>query len=156
MSITNDDVRLSSSASTRISLEAIRNGEAGLNERRTKLLNRVPNQNDWAALEKDSVTAKDIAYLSAATKDEFALLQGKSNDIIFHGKGEHCNFGEDLLELLVKKKYRLVVHSHPDYGAIEPSDDDRAFLRLIDQKESLIISYITGVIISFTQNTFDI
>lgn len=80
---------LSSSESTRISLEAIRKGEAGLNERRRKLLESVPCSNDWAALELDSVTIKDIAYLSAITKYEFALLRGKSRDIILHGVDYH-------------------------------------------------------------------
>ena len=73
---------LSSSSSTRKSLEAIRNGEAGLTERRTKILSRVPQSNDWAVFEKDSVSTKDIAYLSAYTRHEFALLRGKKKDIV--------------------------------------------------------------------------
>lgn len=40
------NVILSSMASTRKSLEAIRNGDAGLNERRNSILARVPNSND--------------------------------------------------------------------------------------------------------------
>ena len=146
---------LSSSASTKTSLDAIRRGDAGLNERRIQLLNRVPNPNDWAALGKNCVSVKDIAYLSAATQDEFALLRGKTKDIIFHGKGAHCNFNEELLELLRTKKLRLVAHTHSDYGDIEPSSDDREFLQYINQTESLIISYITGIISSFSANPFD-
>lgn len=147
--------RLSSGESIRVSLAAIKNGDAGLNQHRAKLLYRVPNSNDWAALKKDSVTVKDIAYLSAATHHEFALLRGKSKDILFHGDRAHCYFDDELMDLLKSKKLRLVVHSHPDYNDIKPSADDRAFLRSINQKESLIVSYITGEISSFTSNMFD-
>lgn len=141
--------------STRISLEAVRLGEAGLNQHRQGLLNRVPNQNDWVALEKNRVTVKDIAYLSAATHDEFALLRGKTRDILFHGEKEHCYFNEELILLLKSKKLRLVVHSHPDYNKIRSSLDDREFLKYIEQKESLIVSYITGDVKQFTQSVFD-
>lgn len=147
--------KLSSSESTRISLAAVRLGEAGLSQHRQGLLNRVPNKNDWAAFAKESVTVKDIAYLSAATHDEFALLRGKTRDIIFHGDKEHCYFNDELISLLKAKKLRLVVHSHPDYNKISPSYDDREFLKYIGQKESLIVSYITGDTKSFTGSAFD-
>lgn len=147
--------KLSSSESTRISLEAVRLGEAGLNHHRQNLLNRVPNQNDWVALRRENVTVKDIAYLSAATHDEFALLRGKSRDILFHGEKEHCYFDEELIDLLKCKKLRLVVHSHPDYNKIKPSFDDREFLRCINQRDSLIVSYITGDVKKFTKSVFD-
>lgn len=152
---TNEIRKLSSSESIRISLEAVRLGEAGLNQHRQSLLSRVPNQGDWVALKKDNVTVKDIAYLSAATHDEFALLRGKSRDIIFHGEREHCYFDEELIDLLKCKKLRLVVHSHPDYNDIEASDDDRVFLKHINQKKSLIVSYITGEVSEFSANMFD-
>lgn len=146
---------LSSTSSTRTSLEAIRNGEAGLNEHRKRLLERVPNPEDWAAFQRDSISNKDIAYLSAATHHEFALLRGKTKDIIVHGVERHCNFDEDILELLKIGKLRLVAHTHPDFGAIEPSEDDRAFLKYISQKSSVIVSYITGMEIQFSANLFD-
>lgn len=147
--------KLSSSYSTRRSLEAIRNGEAGLTERRKNILNRVPNSDDWAAFTKDSVSTKDIAYLSAATGHEFALLRGKKKDIVFHGIERHCNFKDDLLELLKIGKLRLIAHTHPDYENIHPSADDRSFLRYIHQEDSLIISYITGNEKRFSANYFE-
>lgn len=133
MKNTYEERKLSSSESTRISLEAVRLGEAGLNQHRQSLLNRVPNQNDWAALKRDSVTIKDIkdiAYLSAAIHDE-------------------------LIHLLKSKKLRIVVHSHPDYNNIDPSLDDREFLKYIEQKESLIVSYITGRVQGFKAEMFN-
>ena len=147
--------RLSSTASMQKSLEAIRNGDAGLSERRKAVLARVPSSEDWAVFEKDSVSIKDIAYLSALTHHEFALLRGKTKDIVVHGITSHCNFDEELLDLLKTKKLRLIAHTHPDYGVVEPSSDDREFLRYIGQKESIIISYITGVERKFFANLCD-
>lgn len=97
--------KLASSASLKTSLEAIRKGDAGLNEKRKSLLNRVPDSNDWAAVEKD---------------------------ILFHGVERHCNFDDELLELLKRGVYKLVAHTHPDYGKIVVSEDDRRFLRYIN------------------------
>lgn len=146
---------LSSTASTKTSLEAIRNGEAGLNEKRKNMLARVPFSNDWATFEKDTISIKDIAYLSAATHHEFALLRGKTKDIIVHGVDRHCYFNEELLDLLQTKKLRLIAHTHPDYGEIKPSAEDRQFLKHIDQKSSIIVSYVTGVEYEFTSNFFE-
>lgn len=146
---------LSSSVSTQKSLEAIRNGDVGLNEHRKSILARIPYSNDWAAFKYESIKIKDLAYLSAATHHEFALLRGKTNDIVFHGIERHCEFNEELLTLLKTKKLRLVAHTHPDYNFIEPSADDRDFLKYIEQRKSIIISYITGYEMEFTCNIFD-
>lgn len=66
-------------------MKAVYDGEAGLNERRKNLLSRVPHSDNWGEFERDSITTKDLAYLSAATHHEFALLRGKRQDILFHG-----------------------------------------------------------------------
>lgn len=137
------------------SLEAIYSGHAGLNSRRKSMLERVPNANDWAVFEVNKIQIKDIAYLSAATGHEFALLRGKTQDILFHGIKDHCYFSNELLELLKKQKLRLVAHSHPDCDKIIPSKDDRDFLRYIHQEQSVIISYVTGKEIIFNASMFD-
>lgn len=150
-----NNIVLSSMASMKKSLEAIRNGDAGLNERRLSILARVPNSNDWATFECESIKIKDLAYLSAATFHEFALLRGKTKDIVFHGVERHCEFNEELLVLLKDKKLRLVAHTHPDYDSIEPSSDDRYFLKCIGQKKSIIVSCITGYEMEFTSSLFE-
>ena len=147
--------KLSSSASTRISLEAIRNKHAGLTQKRERILSQVPNSNDWTTFNKDAIGIKDIAYLAAKTGDEFALLRGKTKDIVFHGVQYHCHMEGELLDLLKTKKLRLIAHTHPDYGEICPSNDDRNFLKCIGQKTSIIISSITGIEQTFSANPFD-
>ncbi len=150
-----EDFCLSSSASTRVSLKAVYDGEAGLSEKRKQLLMRVPNSGDWAEFALESITTKDIAYLSAATHHEFALLRGKKQDILFHGTKYRCDITNDMIELLQQGKLYLVAHTHPDYGRVNPSANDRRFLRQIGQKKSLVISYITGEEKEFGSNSYN-
>gem|GEM_PF-2687165 len=148
---------LESDRSTRISLDNIRKGDAGLNKHREALLNRVPNQNEWAKFEKNEIEIKDLAYLSAWTGDEFALMRGKNSDILFHGDPLSCHLENDdmLMSLFYSHKIALEAHSHPDFERIVPSTEDRNFLKAIGQKESKIISSYTGKIVTFTQDRFD-
>jgi len=123
MNITNEQSFLSSSASTRTSLEAIRNKHAGLTQKREKFLARVPNSNDWAAFNKDSISIKDIAYLAAGTGDEFALLRGKTKDIVFHGVPYHCHIDGELLDLLKTSKIISSVTGIEQTFSANPFDD---------------------------------
>jgi hypothetical protein len=146
---------LASVRSIQISLESIRLGEAGLTKRRENLLNRVPNEGDYASFKKDSITIEDLAYLSAQEGHEFALLRSKSNDILLHGNGTGCTFTDDLEVLLVQGRMELVAHSHPDVDHIIPSSEDRDFLKSIGQKKSVIISWYTGRQLEFYADEFE-
>lgn len=148
---------LASEESTRISLESIRNKRDGLNRHRQSLLNRVPDQETWASYKLNSIEDKDLAYLSADTGDEFALLRGKNEDILYHGTPMHCCIekSDTLMELLNSHKLQLIIHSHPDYDKIVPSADDRNFIRSFGQRKSKIISSYTGKVVEFCANMFD-
>lgn len=74
---------------------------------------------------------------------------------LFHGVELHCIFPEKLVDFLKEHKLELVAHTHPDWGIIIPSKDDRNFLKRIGQKKSIIISYITGMELQFNSNEFD-
>ena len=137
-------MRLLSTVSTKKSLLAICKGDAGLNEKRKSLLSRVSVRNSYATFAGNSIKIKDLAYLSAYTGDEFALLRGKDYDVLFHGEIESCTFYRELKEKLKQHKLELVAHSHPDYDIIIPSKDDRDFLKEIGQNSSIIISWYTG------------
>ena len=102
-----EDFYLSSSASTRVSLKAVYDGEAGLSKKRKQILMRVPNTDDCAEFALESITTKDIAYLSAATHHEFALFRGKKADVLFHGTNYHCNITNDMIELLKEELNHL-------------------------------------------------
>lgn len=146
---------LSSAESMKTSLEAVRDGHAGLSGRRKSWLKRVPESGDWITLGRESVTTKDIAFLSAATHHEFALLRGRKEDILFHGTERHCEFTGELFQLLKDGKLTLVAHTHPDREKIIPSAADRKFLKSIGQEKSIIVSYITGKEREFRSNMFE-
>ena len=148
-------IRLSSAKSMEISLEQVRLGNAGLNRHREVLLARVPNSYDWATAPKGSISMKDIAYLTAQTGDELAILSGKKEDILFHGVRNHCIFTDDLCDLLIKGQYKLYGHSHPGERVPMASRDDRETLKLIGQKKSRLVSAVTGREIEYTDNAFD-
>lgn len=148
---------LASEESMRISLASLRRGDGGLNKRRQSILDRVPDSDTYASFPLNAIEYKDLAYLSAATNDEFALLRGKHEDILYHGTRFNCHIEDHdiLMDALKSHKLRLEIHSHPDVGEITASLDDRMFLRGIDQKKSKIISSYTGQIKEFTDNRFE-
>ena len=150
-----ESLLLASTKSTQKSLEAIRIGKAGLDKHRKKILERVPDVGDWAKFNRDSLELKDLAYLTAITGDEFALLRGKREDILFHGDYRCCRFNEILFDMLKNGKLELIGHSHPGEDNPEPSTDDREVLKEIKQKHSQIISGRTGRISDFDPNQFD-
>ena len=150
------DLSLASSHSTQISLQEIRNGEAGLNAHRQSMLDRVPAIGDWAAFGHESLELKDLAYLTAKTGHEFAILRGKNVDILFHGTARNCSFDEPLAELLVNHKLTIVGHSHPSEDQPVPSNEDRDALRKIGQKRSTLISARTGITVDFGPDRFEI
>lgn len=149
---------LASSESIRISLESIRNKEAGLNEHRRNILQRIPDQETWSAFRINAIEIKDLAYLSAATGDEFALIRSKTKDIVYHGNPTGCRIEkeDELMLLLVNHKAELIAHTHPDFDRIIPSAEDRNFIKSYGQKSSKIISAYTGQIVEFTTNMFDL
>ena len=89
---------LSSSESIKTSLAAIRNGEAGLNSHRKSLLDRVPNTGDWSAFRKNSITNKDIAYLSDTVLDPdgFAPYTGFTEEDVRKLCGEDDGLFENM------------------------------------------------------------
>ena len=95
---------------------------------------------------------KDLAYITAKTGHEFAILRGKREDILFHGTAQRCAFDDVLVDLLLTKRG----HSHP--GEIEPipSQGDRDALRRVGQKSSRFISGLSGIEVEFTDDPFEI
>lgn len=148
-------VVLSSTKSMQVSLQAVRSGKAGLDAHRQSMLNRVPKQGDWARFELHSIDIKDLAYLTAKTGDEFALLRGKSEDILFHGDVANCSFVGVLGDMLLAHKIEIIGHSHPGEERPIASSNDRLALQRIGQAKSTIISAITGICTDFSQNEFE-
>lgn len=148
---------LASEESMRKSLESIRHGDDKLSKRRASILSKVRERDTYEHFPLDFIEYIDLAYLSAATGDEFALLRGKREDILYHGTRFNCHIEDHdlLIDALKSHKLRLEIHSHPDVEKITPSFDDRNFLKAIGQRKSKIISSYTGQIREFTDNEFE-
>lgn len=149
-------IELQSAQSMKISLESIRRGEGGLDEHRASMLRRVPNIGNWANFPREHLTMKDLAYLTAKTGHEFAILRGKHEDILFHGASQRCTFRDTLEELLLSKRLVLFGHSHPGEVVPVASKEDRDVLKMIGQKTSRLISGLSGTEIEFGDNPFEI
>ena len=149
------EIVLKSTRSTMISLKAIREENAGLNARRQVMLNRVPEIGDSANFKHESLELIDLAYLTAKTGHEFAILRGKDIDILFHGDSRHCEFPETLVEMMIDHRVEILGHSHPGEDEPIPSFADRVALIKIGQKRSVVVSGRTGKMRPFGQSAFD-
>ena len=139
-----DGLVLSSTHSTQVSLNAVKYGKAELNERRKRMLARVPNQGDDSDFPVNSLEMKDLAYLTAKTGDEFAILRGKDKDILWHGTPKECAVLGKYEDDLKAHRLELFGHSHPAEPIPKASLNDRRFLRHIGQEKSRVISGMTG------------
>ena len=147
-------LELKSSQSMRASLMAIRNGVGGLDAHRQAMLSRVPCPGDWARFPLNHLKMKDLAYLTAKTGHEFAILRGKTEDILFRGESLCCRFDDILVEMLLSRHLSIYGHSHPGEDTPIPSPQDRDTLKQIRQSESKLISGRTGIEIIFTLDPF--
>ena len=99
----------------------------------------------------DKVELKDLAALTAATKDEFALFTGRGKALVVHG-GTHWNLPESAWKEIEANRLVWVGHSHPTTVNVRASIEDRRTLRMYFtwQEESAIIDmkgkvhYYTG------------
>lgn len=149
-------IELQSAQSMRVSLESIRRGDGGLDEHRAAMLRRVPDIGDWAKFPYEHLSMKDLAYLTAKTGHEFAILRGRREDILFHGTAQRCTFDDVLADLLLSKRLVIYGHSHPGEEFPIPSPQDRKTLRSIGQPQSRLISGMSGRETTFSQDEYEI
>lgn len=153
---TQNELRISSPGSTKSykrSLLDIKNGKAGLDKRRQNMLNKMPKTGESTRAERGSISIRDLAYLSAATGNEFALFRSKTEDIIVRGDSRSCNVGGKLGDEIINKHYEWVAHSHVDGGPLNASVEDRETLHKLKQSKSIIVG-IDGEEIIFKQSLF--
>ena len=120
------------------------------------MLRRVPEVGDWAKFPHEYLSMKDLAYLTAKTGHEFAILRGKREDILFHGTARLCKFDDALVDLLLAKRLMIYGHSHPGEEFPVPSPQDRKALRYLGQPQSRLISGMSGRETTFSQDEFEI
>ena len=146
---------LASTKSTKVSLAGVRIGRYELSEHRQSLLLKAPNPGNYAKVDKNTLEVMDLAYLSAKTGHEFAMLRGKHEDVLYHGTAARCRFIDELEDGLRNHRYELIAHSHPGEEEPEPSMEDRELLREIGQRQSTVISARTGRTTDYTADPFE-
>lgn len=95
-----------------ILLEMLKIGEIGLNDRRSRMLNRVPESGDWAAYQQE-IDPADIVWLAAKTGDCFAIMKVRGCDILLHGQKTEIRYDGLLDDLQKEGKLKLVTKCHP-------------------------------------------
>ena len=144
-----------STKSFRASLNSIAKGKAGLDKRRTNILNKVPQSGDAEVFEYGSISNRDLAYISAKTGHEFALFRSKNKDLLVHGDARTCNPSQDWIDEIYDHNYEWIAHTHVDGGPLVPSSGDKATLRNLGQQSSIIIG-IDGTEKPFNVNVLDV
>ncbi len=132
-------------------LENVLSGKVRLNRRHKDIIRQIPSKGDWTYMSTDKVELKDLAALTAATKDEFALFTGRGKALVVHG-GTHWNLPESAWKEIEANRLVWVGHSHPTTVNVRASIEDRRTLRMYFtwQEESAIIDmkgkvhYYTG------------
>ncbi|MBR4474454.1 MAG: hypothetical protein IKS55_12550 [Oscillospiraceae bacterium] len=152
----NLQIELASSHSMRVSLLSIANGSAWLNQKRQNMLSRAPEPGDWSRFSLGALEMEDLAYLTAATGHEFAILRGKNDDFLFHGSSRGCQFCDELEQMLKSHHVEIYGHSHPGEERPIPSKEDRNALLQLGQKSSRLISGLSGKIYEFTADEFEL
>ena len=152
----NKRLNISSPGSTKSykrSLKDISEGKAGLDQRRTNILNTLSNNGDYHRYKKNTISTRDLAYLSAAADVEFALFRSKNEDILVRGTSRDCNIAGDLGNEIIEHGYEWVAHSHVDRGILTPSPEDRETLRRLKQRESILVG-IDGREVKYDDSMF--
>lgn len=96
----------------------------------------------------DLIKRDNQIILSSSTSTRISLEAVKKGD---HGTSTDCNVLSDsqLQKDLLDQKLKLFGHSHLAELIPEPSNNDRKFLWFIEQKESFVISAMTGICIQY-------
>ena len=136
-------------------VKSVKEKNASLSRRHKRLLERVPVPFDWIVMKASSLKLKDLAALTAATGDEYAIFKRGGKAILLRGKGGNWNIPNDLLDKLLDEEWVWEGHSHPVIGYPSSSSEDRETLRLFTwQKKSSIIN-LQGDVKEFTGSEQD-
>jgi hypothetical protein len=134
------------SASAEGNPAAIALGMGGLSRSQRLLLDRLPAEGATATVIKRSVTARDLAAMTAYTGDEFAMLTNGARRMVVRGTATGVPIDVDLAAELAGRGWRLSAHTHPGSTdlILMSSAGDRAVLSAFGQRNSLILNSRAG------------
>lgn len=128
-------------------LQMLRSHEAGLNERLQAILARIPAVDDFASVKQNSVNELGMAQLSAYTDNEFFLLQGESENILYRAKKGKCSIenNELIMDLLLQQKATIRSISHVRKNDPGLTKKEKALLQKIRQQKAYVVSSVTMI-----------
>ncbi len=129
---------------------AIWRGLADLNTRQRLLLDRLPAPGEMITVNKRQISQRDVAAMTAATGDEFAVLTLGSRRMIVRGRTD--GFGGIINEGWASARgsegWRWTSHSHPVPAGVQSdmvlrsSQGDQAILRMFPNDRSVILNSV--------------
>lgn len=136
-------------------LENLLSKKVRLRRKHKDVIVKIPSRGDWAYFGEDKVHLEDLAALTCATKDEFALFSGAGRSLVIHG-GTRWNIPQDAWDEIRTQQLIWVGHSHPTTTDISASIEDRETLQnfFTWQEKSAIID-MTGTVKPFSNNPQD-
>ena len=111
-----------------------------LNNRQASLLDQLSSFGSRAVVAKNSVSMKDLAALTAATGDEFAMFTKGSDRLVIRGNEMQTPVDVNDAKQLHSQGYRWSGHTHPgtDTNCLQASDGDMKILEAFEQDMSVI------------------
>jgi len=126
---------------------AIWRGFGEPNARQQGLLDQLQSPGDTIIIPKSGISQQDLAALTAATGDEFAVFTTGGRRMVVRGGAD--NFGgiidESWAAARAAEGWRFSAHTHPIPESVNPSvvmrssEGDRAILDLFDNENSAIM-----------------
>jgi len=115
-------------------------GNKGLDRRQQDLLDKLPGYGSQAIVNKRDVSMLDLASLTAATGDEFAMFTRKRERLIVRGNAKRVPIDDKAAIRLHNEGYRWSGHTHPGYNdsSLVISDGDRTILKCFKQDKSVV------------------
>lgn len=123
-----DSIDATTIATTRQNYRAIAAGVEDLSVAQIKTLTQLPKVGSRIIVTKD-FGQNDLAALSAATGEEFAMFTTGGRRLIIRGNATGVPIGAVEAEELAAKGWRWSSHVHPD-GTLRSSLGDRAILKI--------------------------
>ncbi len=130
-------------------LSNLSNGKISLRKKQKEVLSKIPKAGNWGYFRNKEIDTEDLAALTAATGDEFALFKGDNGKIVIHGSSIKWNIPKDAWDEIERGHMIWVSHSHPTMTNLTESPEDIDTLKMFTwQKKSTIID-LNGNTIEF-------
>lgn len=125
------------------------NGNVTLRKKQKEALSKVPEAGNWNYFRNKEVTIQDLAALTAATGDEFALFSGRNGKIVIHGNSMKWNIPEDAWNEINNHQMTWLAHSHPTMANLRESPEDIETLKLFTWQAKSCIVDLNGSVKEF-------